>query len=121
MKRFVEILKTKEEEFAKEKHMPIIDGPDKVKKGEFFQFTVTVGKEVPHPNTIEHHIKWIQVFADIDGRAPIHIGTFDFGPAFTEPKITLNFKLEESANIFALEYCNLHGVWENSKKIEVEV
>ena len=120
MKRFGEIIKTKEEEFAKEKHMPIIDVPASVKKDEFFEFTVTVGKDVPHPNTIEHHIKWIQVFADIDGRAPIHIGTFDFGPTFSEPKVTLKLKLEKTANIFALEYCNLHGVWENVKKIEVK-
>lgn len=120
MKKFGEILKTQEQEFAKEKHMPIIDSPDKVKKDQFFEVTITIGKEVQHPNTIEHHIKWIQVFAEMDGRAPIQVGLFDFGPTFADPKVTIKIKLEKTANIFALEYCNIHGVWENMKKIEVE-
>ena len=120
MKRFGEILKTQAEEFAKEKHMPIIDAPDKVKKDEFFDITVTVGKEVPHPNTIEHHIKWIQVYAEFEGKPPVHIGTFDFGPTFAAPKVILRIKIEKTANIYALEYCNVHGVWEHAVKVGVE-
>lgn len=44
---------------GKEKHVPVIKAPEKVKAGEPFEVTVIVGDEVPHPNTVEHHIKWI--------------------------------------------------------------
>ena len=40
-----------------EKHVPVIDAPDKVKADEVFRATVTLGKEVAHPNKTEHHIR----------------------------------------------------------------
>jgi len=45
-----------------EKHTPYIEIPSEVKPNEPFQVTVQVGKDIPHPNLVEHHIKWIQVF-----------------------------------------------------------
>ena len=46
----------------KEKHVPIIKAPEEVR--------VVVGKTVPHPNTVEHHIKWIIVFVEEDVAFP---------------------------------------------------
>lgn len=118
--RFGDFIMPAEKE-GKEKHVPYIEVPDTVKKGEFFEVTVVVGKEVPHPNTIEHHIKWIQIFAVIEGRPynPVHVATFDLGPTYGDPTVTFRMKLEASAKIFALEYCNIHGVWENYKEVKV--
>ena len=45
-------------DWKKEKHVPVIDAPDSVKKSEFFKVTLTVGKEIAHPNTTAHHIRW---------------------------------------------------------------
>jgi len=110
------------ESLLKEKHVPIIKLPEKVEAGKEFEVIINVGEKVPHPNTIEHHIKWIQIFAEIEGRTynPVHVVTFDFGPTLAEPKVKFKMKLEKSATLIVLEYCNLHGVWENSIKIEVE-
>ncbi len=107
---------------GKEKHVPVIEAPASVKAGEAFQVTVAVGKDVPHPNTIEHHIKWIQVYARIDSRPnnPVHVATFDMGPTFAVPKVTFPMILASPASIIALEYCNIHGVWESSFDIEVK-
>ena len=49
-------------DWKEEKHVPVIEAPRKVAKGEFFEITVTIGKEVAHPNKTEHHIGWIEVF-----------------------------------------------------------
>lgn len=116
---------TKEDELEsalKEKHTPIIKVPEKVKPNEEFEIIVNIGDKIPHPNLIEHHIKWIKVFAEIDGRAfnPVNIANFDFGPTFAEPKVKFRMKLEKTANLIVLGYCNIHGVWENSVKIKVE-
>lgn len=119
MKRVGEIFYPPEYE-GKEKHVPIIDAPSEVKPNEPFQVTVTVGKEVPHPNTVEHHIKWIQVFASIEGRNPVHIATFDLGPTFAEPKVTFTMRLQKSATLYAVEYCNIHGLWDYSVDIKVQ-
>ena len=32
-----------------------------------FTVTVSVGKEIPHPNTTEHHIRWIKLFFKGEG------------------------------------------------------
>jgi desulfoferrodoxin (superoxide reductase-like protein) len=42
-----------------EKHVPVIECGDEVKADELFEVKVTLGKEVIHPNTTEHHIRWI--------------------------------------------------------------
>jgi len=121
MARFGDFINPPEKE-GREKHVPVIEAPASVKAGETFQVTITVGKEIPHPNTLEHHIKWIQVFAVVEGRPnnPVHVATFDVGPTFGDPKVIFPMKLENRATIFALEYCNIHGVWENSVEVEVK-
>ena len=119
MARFGEILNPPEKE-GKEKHVPVIEVPASVKSGEAFDVNIIIGKEVAHPNTLEHHIKWIQVYADIEGRGnPVHVATFDIGPTFAAPKVTFPMILEANASIIALEYCNLHGVWENTVDVKV--
>ncbi len=58
-----------------EKHVPVIEVPDSVKKAEFFKVTVSVGKAVPHPNKTEHHISWIEVyFHPLGEKFPYRIG-----------------------------------------------
>ncbi|MEW6102176.1 MAG: class II SORL domain-containing protein [Candidatus Omnitrophota bacterium] len=119
-------------DWKQEKHVPVIDCPDKVKKGEFSKITLSVGKEIPHPNTTEHHIRWISVLFLADGeKFPYQIGKFEFtshgestqGPntstIFTHPEATCTFKTEKAGVILAASYCNIHGLWESSKKIEL--
>ncbi|WP_448535227.1 class II SORL domain-containing protein [Pseudothermotoga sp.] len=123
----------KSEDFKKEKHVPVIEAPETVKKNEPFLITVTVGKEIPHPNTTEHHIRWIQVFFQPDGDPYVYeVGKYEFnahgesvqgpntGAVYTEPLVTSKVKLNKSGTILALSYCNIHGLWESSKKIVVE-
>jgi len=116
-----------------EKHVPVIEAPDKVKKGEFFRITVTVGKEVAHPNKTEHHIRWIAVYFQPTGeKFPYQIGKAEFtahgesvkGPdtstVYTNSEVVLNFKTEKSGTIYASSYCNIHGLWQGAKEIRAE-
>ena len=115
-----------------EKHVPVIDAPDVVPKGEFFHVKVTLGKEVAHPNKTEHHIRWIDVYFHPEGaKFPFQIGKADFtshgespeGPdsstVYTHHEATLSFKTDRPGTIYASSFCNIHGVWYNSKKIGV--
>ena len=120
-KRFGDIVIPPEQEMGKEKHVPIIDAPSNVKASEPFTITVEVGKIVPHPNTVEHHIKWIQLYAQYeDSRYVVELGTFNFGPTMTQPKVILSIMLKSSATIYALEHCNIHGLWDYSVEVKVE-
>ncbi|MDP2939605.1 MAG: class II SORL domain-containing protein [Candidatus Omnitrophota bacterium] len=116
-----------------EKHVPVIECSDTVKRGEFFKVTVTVGKEITHPNTTEHHIRWIEVYFHPEGeKFPYEIGRFEFnahgestqGPntssLFAHPEATLMFKTDKSGRIFSASYCNIHGLWQYSKELSVK-
>jgi superoxide reductase len=62
-----------------EKHVPVIECPDRIKADEMFEVTVTLGKEVAHPNTTGHHIRWIQLFFKPEGsKFSYHVGNFEF-------------------------------------------
>ncbi|UCG35114.1 MAG: class II SORL domain-containing protein [Candidatus Omnitrophota bacterium] len=116
-----------------EKHVPVIEAGDKVKKGEAFKIIVTVGKEIAHPNKTEHHIRWIDVyFHPKDEKFPYQIGRAEFsahcesaqgpdtGTVYTHPELTLSFKTEKPGTIYASSYCNIHGLWQSVKDITLE-
>ena len=109
-----------------EKHVPVINAPANVKKGELVEVNVNIGEEIAHPNTFEHYISWIKVyFKPEGGNFPVEVGSYDFAAhgeydVFTEPSVSLKFKAEKSGTILATSYCNIHGLWENSQELVVE-
>lgn len=120
-------------DWKKEKHVPVIDSPDKIKKGEVLSLTVTVGKEIAHPNTTEHHIRWIDVYFLPEGeKFPYQIGRFEFsshgesaqGPntstVFSLPAVTCSLKTDKSGMLLASSYCNIHGLWQGSRSVIIE-
>lgn len=124
---------TRDGDFKAEKHVPTIEAPDKVKKGEEAVVKVMVGKEIKHPNTPLHHISWIQLYFKPDDATPaVDLGRLEFnshgdtmdlekpGCAATEPRGCLAFKPTKSGTLLAESFCNVHGPWESSKRIEVE-
>jgi superoxide reductase len=119
-------------DFKKEKHAPVIEAPDSAQKGQPVQVTVSVGKEIAHPNTTPHHIRWIEVYFHPDGgKFPFQVARFDFtahgespdGPdtstVYTSPSVQCSFKTERPGTILAASYCNIHGLWESSKRLGV--
>ena len=130
MKQLGELLQT--QDWKKEKHVPVIECPDSVKSGEKFRITVTVGKEIAHPNTTEHHIRWVQIFFHPEGeKYAYQLANCEFaahgesaagpnqGPASSDPVVTVSVSLTKPGTIVAMSLCNIHGLWENSKDIGV--
>ncbi|MHB1357284.1 MAG: desulfoferrodoxin family protein, partial [Anaerolineae bacterium] len=71
--------KLQQGDWKKEKHAPVLECPDEVKAGEVLHVTASIGKEIAHPNTIEHHINYITLFFLADGeKNPHQIGQFEF-------------------------------------------
>ncbi|MFA6321585.1 MAG: class II SORL domain-containing protein [Candidatus Omnitrophota bacterium] len=119
-------------DWKKEKHVPLIDTPKIVKKGEFFKILVSVGKEISHPNTTAHHIRWISVFFQPDGeKFPYQIGKVEFSAhgestlgadtstIFTHSEAVISMKTDKPGIILASAYCNIHGLWQNSAEIGI--
>lgn len=131
MGKFADVIKSAD--WKSEKHVPVIEAPSEVKANDKFDIKVCVGKEIAHPNTTEHHIRWIQLFFKPDNEAVVYeIGKVDFnvhgeavkganeGPAHSDPFSSFSARLSSSGELLALSYCNIHGLWESSTKITVK-
>jgi superoxide reductase len=53
MERFEELFQTAD--WKTEKHIPAIECGETAKAGEFSPVKATLGKEIAHPNTTDHH------------------------------------------------------------------
>ncbi len=119
-------------DWKKEKHVPVIECADTAKAGEVVPVTVTLGKEVAHPNTTEHHIRWITLYYHDEGGKFAHeVAHVEFsahgesaegpnqGPVYTHHEAVANLKISKSGVLHAIAYCNIHGLWESSKPITV--
>ena len=121
-----------EADWKSEKHVPVIECPDKVNANQVFDVKVGLGMEIVHPNTTEHHIRWIRLYFHPDGeKYPYEIGNFEFnahgesvrganeGSVYTHHQVTTSMKTGKSGTLHALAFCNIHGLWESSKDVEV--
>lgn len=119
-------------DWKKEKHVPAIECPDEVKAGEPFEVKLTLGKEIGHPNTTEHHIAWISLYFHPEGgKFTYQVGHFEFtahgesvegpnqGPVYTQHEVTAHLKVSKPGTLHALSYCNIHGLWEGTKEVKV--
>jgi superoxide reductase len=118
-------------DWKSEKHVPVIECPDEVKKDELFDIQVSLGKEVAHPNKTEHHIRWITLYFHPEGdKFTYQVGHYEFnahgesaqgpdtGPVYTNHTITTSCKVAKGGTLHALAFCNIHGLWESSKEIK---
>jgi superoxide reductase len=130
MKTLAELFQSAD--WKQEKHVPVIELPEKAKKGENLKVTVGVGKQIGHPNTTEHHIAWIEVYFHPEGeKFPYEIGRFEFAShgasakgadtstVYTHPEVTCTFKTEKNGTVYAASYCNIHGLWANSAELKL--
>lgn len=111
-------------DWKSEKHVPVLTAPESVKAGETFEVEVAVGKEIPHPNTVEHHIAWIALhFVPEGSPVSVEIGRVDLsshGPEVaTASTAKFAVQLQKGGVFYATAYCNLHGLWASSAKVSV--
>jgi superoxide reductase len=81
---------------AREKHVPVVE---KVAGG----YKVKVGS-VPHPMEEKHYIEWVELVA----------GDKAYRQFLSPGQAPEAFFSVEAADVFAREYCNLHGLWKGA-------
>jgi len=111
-------------DWKSEKHVPVIAAPAEARPGEPFEVEVAVGKEIPHPNTLEHHIVWAALhFVPEGSPISVELGRMEFsahGPeSATAPTAKFRVAVAKSGTLFATAYCNIHGLWTSSAKVAV--
>ncbi|HOI55873.1 MAG TPA: class II SORL domain-containing protein [Phycisphaerae bacterium] len=120
----------KSADWKSEKHVPVIECPDRVKADELFDVKLTLGKQVAHPNTTEHHIRWIELYFLPEGaKLASQVGRFEFtahgesadganqGPVYANHQATASMKTSRPGTLMAMAYCNIHGLWQSEKAV----
>ena len=131
MTKIADLVKTAD--WKIEKHIPVIDCVDSVEADEVFEVKVVIGKEVAHPNTTEHHISWISLYFQQDGdKIPYQVGHYEFtahgasvrgantGVVYTHHAVSTWIKINKPGTLFAVSLCNIHGLWQSSKEIDLK-
>ncbi|MBN1134521.1 MAG: class II SORL domain-containing protein [Methanosarcinaceae archaeon] len=99
------------------KHLPVIETPDTITAGEPFDVTISVGN-IPHVMEVAHHIQWVDLYLGEN-----FITKVLFTPVFTRARATITIVENGdggTAILRAVERCNVHGIWENTKDIAVK-
>lgn len=93
--RPMELVSAKYEDEMKEKHVPVFEHHSNGR------ITIRIGSEL-HPMTDEHYIMFIETISEDRNRI-----NFEYLYPNMQPEISSSISIGT-----ALEYCNLHGLWE---------
>ncbi len=96
------------------KHTPKILAPDSVKRGQWFDVTISVGAGGTHPSLGEHHVRYIALYKDT-----VEIARAYLHPVYSFPKVTFTISLDEGGMLKAVEEPTHSAAWEALKKITV--
>ena len=97
------------------KHTPkFVAAPDQVKRGQWFDVTVSVGAGGDHPSLTEHHIRYIALYMNSAEIARIYLH-----PVYSFPRVTFTIALDEGGVLRAVAEPTHSAAWEASKKITV--
>ena len=96
------------------KHTPKIVAPDSVKRGDWFNVTVSVGAGGQHPSLSEHFVRYIALYKD-----SVEIARTYLHPVYSSPTVTFTVALDEGGSLRAVIEPTHSSAWEASKKIEV--
>jgi superoxide reductase len=96
------------------KHTPKITAPDSVKRGQWFDVTVSIGAGGEHPSLSEHAIRYIALYINT-----AEISRIYFHPVYSYPKVTFTIALDEGGSLRAIAEPNHSAGWEAAKKIAV--
>ena len=97
------------------KHMPVIEAPEKTEKEKVFEVFVQAGKLLAHPNEPAHFIEWIELYC-----GDTFVGEASFCGGMSYPNAIFKITLAHAEGpLRARVKCNLHGLWETEKSINI--
>lgn len=96
------------------KHTPTLAAPASVKRGQWFDVSVSVGAGGEHPSLSEHHVRYIALYKDSAEIARVYLH-----PVFSAPRVTFTIALDQGGMLRALAEPTHSAAWEASKKITV--
>ncbi len=95
----MELLREQTADSSTEKHVPYIEYSEG-------KYIVKVGQNTSHPMEEKHYIEWIELITDSK------IYRKYLSPQESPEAM---FNIPETKDVFAREFCNIHGLWTSKK------
>ena len=90
-----------------QKHVPLIEAPNRAEQGEWFNVNIKVGFMKEHPSTPGHWIRKIKLLVN---RKEVAETEYREG-GMSASTASYRIRLEKTSTLEAVENCNLHGTW----------
>ncbi len=103
-----------------DKHSPVIICPTSTQRDLPFSVKVQIGRSVKHPNAVDHHYEYIQLWNLETLISQVQLQRSSFGDDPVHIEVQFNFIPKVSLRLTALAYCNKHGLWK-SEEVFVKV
>jgi len=95
-------------------NLSIKAAPDSVRRGAWFNVTVSVGVGSQHPSLQEHFVRYIALYKD-----SVEISRVYLHPVYSAPTVTFTIALDEGGALRALAEPTHSAAWEATRKIAV--
>jgi len=100
-----------------DRHTPIIECANEVKKGDKFKVKVRVGTNYVHPDDFNHFVNYIQLWNRETLLAETRFLPGTFGNKPNNPEIDFYIVAPEvSMHLTAMCLCTQHGLWTSEEK-----
>ena len=96
------------------KHTPKIVAPASVRRGQWFNVTISVGAGSAHPSLQEHFVRYIALYED-----SVEIARAYLHPVYSAPIVTFTVALDHGGELRAMEEPTHSAAWIATQKIEV--
>ena len=97
------------------KHIPYISAPERVEKDKPFDISIEIGRLLAHPNEPGHFIEWLEVYC-----GDTFLGRTYFAGGVSHPIARFKVNLSHAQGPLKVwAKCNLHGIWESTKEIQI--
>jgi superoxide reductase len=96
------------------KHTPKLSAPPSVRRGQWFEVSVSVGAGGEHPSLSEHHVRYIALYMDSAEISRVYLH-----PVYSAPKVTFTIAIDHGGVLRALAEPTHSAAWEASQKITV--
>lgn len=122
---FENIIKTEDTKYydsqSKERHIPYMEVVKNYDNSGKDYIHIVVGENVKHPNSLQHQIQWIELYARTKMLDTIKIGRVNFAPGTSPDALFRLIYFGKYREFCALTYCNVHGLWQNCIEIREEL
>ncbi|WP_445474622.1 desulfoferrodoxin family protein [Methanococcoides methylutens] len=122
---FTDIIRSEDtnnvDERSKERHIPVIEVLRNYEDTGKDYIHIIVEKNAIHPNTLEHHIEYIELYGRTKMMDTVTIGRATFGPEVKPDTMFGLVNFGKYREFCVITYCNVHGPWENCIEIREEL